>query len=63
VRCYITLQVDLTLGAYRDESGAPWPLPSVRAAERQLLDDTTANHEYLPIDGSPAFQVHAIIAS
>lgn len=47
--------VDLGIGAYRDDSGKPWILPSVRAAEAKIHADTnTYNHEYLPISGLPA---------
>ncbi|KAG5180696.1 aspartate aminotransferase [Tribonema minus] len=49
-------KVDLTLGAYRTETGAPWPLPSVLEAERRITSDPNYNHEYLPIDGSKEFQ-------
>jgi len=38
-----------------DENGKPWVLPSVRAAERILLDDPNDNKEYLPIDGDKEF--------
>lgn len=41
-------KVNVCVGAYRDEKGQPWVLPSVRAAEEQLLSD---NKEYLPIEG------------
>ena len=41
-------KVNVCVGAYRDESGKPWVLPSVRAAEERLLTD---NKEYLPIEG------------
>ncbi|KAF2833527.1 aspartate aminotransferase [Ophiobolus disseminans] len=45
-------KVSLIAGAYRDENGSPWVLPSVQEAKARLKDD---NHEYLGIAGSPAF--------
>eukprot|EP00953_Heterococcus_sp_UTEX-ZZ885_P023230 12778-Heterococcus_DN1.PRE.2 len=41
-----TGSLHLTLGAYRDLSGAPWPLPSVRAAECRLAEDATVLYQY-----------------
>lgn len=48
-------KVDLGIGAYRDQTGKPWILPSVKRATALLLQDPTFNHEYLPITGYPAF--------
>ncbi|CDR45088.1 CYFA0S16e01970g1_1 [Cyberlindnera fabianii] len=48
-------KVDLGIGAYRDENGKPWVLPSVKEAEKQLHADPSYNHEYLPIAGFAAF--------
>lgn len=48
------LKVDLGIGAYRDNTGKPWVLPSVRKAEALLHQDPTFNHEYLGIAGLPA---------
>eukprot|EP00977_Amphora_coffeiformis_P021865 scaffold10022_cov170-Amphora_coffeaeformis.AAC.17 len=45
-------KVNVCVGAYRDETGQPWVLPSVRAAEERLLTD---NKEYLPIEGDVAY--------
>lgn len=50
-----SVKVDLGIGAYRDNSGKPWVLPSVRSAEAQLQKDPNYNHEYLPIAGLPSF--------
>ncbi|VEU22698.1 DEKNAAC103759 [Brettanomyces naardenensis] len=44
-------KVDLGVGAYRDENGKPWILPSVRLAENLLQHSADFNHEYLPITG------------
>ena len=45
-------KVNVCVGAYRDENGQPWVLPSVREAEERLLTD---NKEYLPIEGDMAY--------
>jgi len=47
-------KINLGVGAYRDENGKPYVLPSVRAAEEILR---AANHdkEYLPISGLADF--------
>ncbi|CCK68271.1 aspartate transaminase AAT2 KNAG_0A06090 [Huiozyma naganishii CBS 8797] len=47
-------KVDLGIGAYRDNNGQPWVLPSVRRAEEKVHADKGYNHEYLPITGLPA---------
>ena len=52
-------KVDLGIGAYRDDSGKPWILPSVRLAENLVQNATDYNHEYLPIGGLPAFTAAA----
>ncbi|CAN0073306.1 unnamed protein product [Discosporangium mesarthrocarpum] len=48
-------KVNLTVGAFRDEDGLPYPLPVVRKAEQRVANDPAFDHEYLPIDGSKAF--------
>jgi len=48
-------KVNLSIGAYRDENGKPWILPSVRAAERAMLDSPTENKEYSNIAGDPTY--------
>lgn len=48
-------KVNLGVGAYRDDQGRPFVLPSVQAATRDWLEDPVLNHEYLPITGLPAF--------
>lgn len=48
-------KVDLGIGAYRDNNGHPWVLPSVKHAEQELQKDPSFNHEYLPITGLPDF--------
>jgi len=47
-------KVSLGVGAYRDDSGKPWVLPSVRTAERKILD-SGVNKEYLGISGHSPF--------
>lgn len=48
-------KVNVCVGAYRDAKGLPWVLPSVRAAERIMLEITNENKEYLPIEGDTTF--------
>ncbi|XP_023716437.1 aspartate aminotransferase, cytoplasmic isoform X2 [Cryptotermes secundus] len=48
------LKVNLSVGAYRTDEGKPWVLPVVRKTEKQLADDETLNHEYLPVLGLDA---------
>ncbi|KAH3679477.1 hypothetical protein WICMUC_000967 [Wickerhamomyces mucosus] len=48
-------KVDLGIGAYRDENGKPWILPSVKEAEKLLQQDPEFNHEYLPLNGFAPF--------
>ncbi|ODV95563.1 hypothetical protein PACTADRAFT_68979 [Pachysolen tannophilus NRRL Y-2460] len=45
------LKVDLGIGAYRDEYGKPFILPSVKLASTQLFKMIDFDHEYLPIRG------------
>ncbi|KCV72481.1 hypothetical protein, variant [Fonticula alba] len=52
-------KVNLVVGAYRDSAGLPVVLPSVERAARLLSESETSSdghHEYLPIDGLPAFR-------
>ncbi|ROW00156.1 hypothetical protein VSDG_03586 [Cytospora chrysosperma] len=46
-------KVNVSAGAYRDENGKPWLLPSVRMAEKKVAG---ADHEYLPMMGMRAFR-------
>ncbi|KAI5635824.1 aminotransferase class I and II domain-containing protein [Phthorimaea operculella] len=48
-------KVNLSVGAYRDENGKPWVLPVVRKMEKQMADDDTLLHEYLPVLGLDQF--------
>ena len=51
-------KVNLGIGAYRDESGAPWVLECVKQASNLLLDDLNTgntNKEYLPVTGLQSF--------
>lgn len=43
-------KVNLSVGAYRDDAGKPWVLPSVRKAEERVLA-ASMNKEYAPIVG------------
>ncbi|KAG7365542.1 aspartate aminotransferase [Nitzschia inconspicua] len=51
--CTAENKVNVCVGAYRDEKGQPWVLPSVRSAEEIML--SSENKEYLPIEGDSAF--------
>jgi aspartate aminotransferase len=53
--CQDSRKVNVCVGAYRDDSGKPWVLPSVRQAEHQMLADPNENKEYLPIEGDVQF--------
>ncbi len=46
--CTDERKVNVCVGAYRDSSGKPWILPSVRKAEERLLADASVNKEYAP---------------
>ncbi|KAK9472218.1 pyridoxal phosphate-dependent transferase [Dipodascopsis tothii] len=48
-------KVDVSVGAYRDDTGKPWVLPIVRKAEKLIAEDAAIDHEYLPITGLPDF--------
>ncbi|KAH8896128.1 aspartate aminotransferase [Thozetella sp. PMI_491] len=50
-------KVNLGQGAYRDENGKPWVLPSVKLAKEQL---TEQGHEYLPIAGLNSYRDEAV---
>lgn len=52
-------KVDLGIGAYRDDNGKPWILPSVKLAEHLVQNAADYNHEYLPIGGLPQFTAAA----
>ena len=52
-------KINLAVGAYRDERGNPFVLPSVRQAEHRLLQ-RDENKEYAPIDGLPVFKRRAL---
>ena len=47
-------KVNLGVGAYRDENGKPYLLPSVRKAE-EILHEHKKDREYLPITGLSQF--------
>uniref|UniRef100_A0A7S4F4W7 Aspartate aminotransferase n=1 Tax=Chrysotila carterae TaxID=13221 RepID=A0A7S4F4W7_CHRCT len=52
-------KVNLVIGAYRDEEGNPWVLPSVRTAEARILE-RGEKKEYAGIAGIPAFVDRAL---
>ncbi|KAI0880164.1 aspartate aminotransferase [Annulohypoxylon maeteangense] len=47
-------KINLGVGAYRDDQGKPYVLPSVRAAEDKVIEKRL-NKEYLGITGLPEF--------
>eukprot|EP01033_Poteriospumella_lacustris_P018438 gene18438-13263_t len=47
-------KINLTIGAYRDDHGKPYVLPSVAEA-RQVLHNANVDHEYLVQDGFAKF--------
>lgn len=47
-------KVNLGVGAYRDDEGKPFVLPSVRKAE-EMLHKKALNHEYAPIGGEATY--------
>ncbi|KAF8561333.1 hypothetical protein P879_01760 [Paragonimus westermani] len=47
-------KINLGAGAYRDDSGKPFVLPSVKEAEKRLLE-RNLDKEYAPISGLPEF--------
>jgi aspartate aminotransferase len=48
-------KVNMSVGAYRDEEGKPYPFPVVKKAQKLILDDESINFEYSPIDGDQGF--------
>jgi len=55
-------KINLGVGAYRDDKGKPYVLPSVRAAEKKLVD-SALDKEYAGITGVPSFtKVAAVLA-
>jgi len=53
--CTSPSKVNVCIGAYRDNDGRPWILPSVRAAERLMLESPTVDKEYASIVGDAKF--------
>ncbi|CAG9566589.1 unnamed protein product [Danaus chrysippus] len=47
-------KVNLGVGAYRDDQGKPFILPSVRKAEN-IIHEKGLNHEYAPIGGEASY--------
>ncbi|KAG9252396.1 aspartate aminotransferase [Emericellopsis atlantica] len=47
-------KVNLGIGAYRDDAGQPWLLPSVAEAKKRM-DLPSCTHEYSPLHGIDAF--------
>ncbi|KAF2658439.1 hypothetical protein K491DRAFT_653049 [Lophiostoma macrostomum CBS 122681] len=52
-------KINLGVGAYRDDKGKPYVLPSVKQAEKKLME-RNLDHEYAGITGVPAFTKAAL---
>ncbi|KAF2256827.1 hypothetical protein BU26DRAFT_513595 [Trematosphaeria pertusa] len=52
-------KINLGVGAYRDDKGKPFVLPSVRQAEKKIVD-SALDKEYAGITGVPAFTKAAL---
>lgn len=52
-------KINLGVGAYRDDNGNPYVLPTVKKAEEQMRKKEL-NKEYSPISGTPEFCKHSI---
>ncbi|EPY50868.1 aspartate aminotransferase [Schizosaccharomyces cryophilus OY26] len=48
-------KVNMSIGAYRDDTGRPWILPVVKKATEIVEKDPNFNHEYMPIAGYGRF--------
>lgn len=57
--CQDPRKVNVCVGAYRDEAGKSWVLPSVRRAEELMLEENEVK-DYLPIEGDEAFIQQAL---
>ncbi|ETN59536.1 aspartate aminotransferase [Anopheles darlingi] len=53
-------KINLGVGAYRDDNGKPFVLPSVRTAEKRIAEKQL-DHEYSPIGGPAEFGKHSIL--
>lgn len=51
-------KMNLGVGAYRDDQGKPFVLPSVRSAEKMIIE-RNLDHEYAGIAGVPEFTAEA----
>mmetsp|Transcript_24520 Transcript_24520/g.35904 ORF Transcript_24520/g.35904 Transcript_24520/m.35904 type:complete len:442 (+) Transcript_24520:78-1403(+) len=54
-------KVNICVGAYRDSSGKPWILPSVKSAEEIMLNDENTNKEYASIAGDAEYVKKALV--
>jgi len=57
-KCEDPNRMNLGVGAYRDDEGKPWVLPSVRKAEEKIFA-RNLDKEYLPIVGHAGFRAEA----
>ena len=48
-------KVNVGVGAYRTDEGKPWVLPAIKKVEKEIVANSSLDHEYLPIDGLAEF--------
>ena len=53
------VKYSLVAGAYKDDNGQPYVLPSVKEAEKRIVEKNL-NQEYLGIAGDPEFVKHLV---
>merc|ERR1719163_2000057 len=53
--CTDPRKVNVSIGAYRTDEGKPLVLNCVKKAEKQMLEDSSLNKEYLPQRGDVAY--------
>eukprot|EP00553_Chaetoceros_curvisetus_P001777 CAMPEP_0204615508 /NCGR_PEP_ID=MMETSP0717-20131115/2981_1 /ASSEMBLY_ACC=CAM_ASM_000666 /TAXON_ID=230516 /ORGANISM="Chaetoceros curvisetus" /LENGTH=259 /DNA_ID=CAMNT_0051628463 /DNA_START=486 /DNA_END=1261 /DNA_ORIENTATION=+ len=59
-KCTDPNKVNVCIGAYRDEMGRPWILPSVHKAETIMINDPGRNKEYSGVIGDTAYIAQAM---
>ncbi len=53
-------KVNLSIGAYTDDSGKAWVLPSVKMAVDKIFENNQFNCSYLPLTGDPEFTEESV---
>uniref|UniRef100_A0A0A9YZH6 Aspartate aminotransferase n=4 Tax=Lygus hesperus TaxID=30085 RepID=A0A0A9YZH6_LYGHE len=54
-----TSKINVGIGAYRDDNGKPWVLPTVKEAQRRIVEKNL-DMEYAPIEGLDSFNKAAM---